>query len=490
MRPLPLMLVLLAGCFREPEAAGAVLALQLTDLAGESVAPLEAPRDLELSLSFAGAPDELAPLLLRGRFEAVLLSRLNLAHPNAVLAAQLVALSTERAPHALRSRPTEALAPGRYTLAWPHGSEPAAYPFTVSASPALGARWVESVPGDDATHVPPNLAFALVRFDGHVQGELSTALHGDGFSTRVELCSTLGLPEGDCAWLTPSLPLVPGRHELLLEAGLVTPGGAAVPARRLSFEVAPEADLLAPALGSTVCESDEQEVRGACWRSDERGLQLHGRCDEPCIATLSAGAQRAMAFSYAGELSLQLLPSAPSGLATLRLSDLAGNPSELSFPYARPELAAVIVDEVRADPLGPEPAQEYVELLNFGAEMVSLTGFTLSTDARQRGRPIAAGSLAPGERALLVGPQFDPRDLRDGPLPSDLKLVALDRSLGLANSGGELFLRDASGRRLARARSLAPLVEGQCSHRVGQSLRDDAWELDARGGCTPGADTP
>jgi hypothetical protein len=483
-----LLLVLLAGCFREPDGAATPLELRLSDLAGVSAGNDEAPRDLELSLSFAGVPDDAEPLLMRGHVDASLLQRLSFARPNAALAAQLVMLDMERAPHALRGHASEPLSPGRYTLVWPYG-EPRAFPFSVSSSPALGARWIESAPGDGASHVPPNLAHLLVRFDGHVQGSLASALHLEGFQVRVERCGAYGLPEGDCAWLTPSAPLADGRHELSLDAGLFTPGGAAIPAQRASFEVSGAADRSEPQLMTAGCALDERALGGACVRADDRRLFVRGNTDEPCFVTLLAGSQRAMTLSYAGEFALALAPRELQGVATLRLSDLAGNVRELSLSYELAPMAQLTIDELRSDPLGAEPAQEYVELLNFGTETVSLMGYTLSTDASEKGRAIASSStLAPGERALVVGPDFDPRDASDGALPSALKVLELSGALTLANAGGQVFLRDARGRRLSEARTIAPLVEGQCTHRVGAELRGETWELDAHGGCSPGAE--
>jgi hypothetical protein len=219
-------------------------------------------------------------------------------------------------------------------------------------------------------------------------------------------------------------------------------------------------------------------------------LLVHGATSEMVAASLIAGAARAMALSYAGEFSLAITPKDAQGSATLRLTDLAGNVSEvaLSYQLAR-DLGTLAIDELRPDPLGKEPAQEYVELLNFGTESVSLMGFTLSTDAFEKGRTIASSAtLAPGERALLVGPDFDPRDASDGLLPSGVRVIALSGALSLSNAGASVWLRDARGRRVAEARATAALVEGQCSHRIDEDFRAPAYELDAFGGCTPGGE--
>ena len=44
-------------------------------------------------------------------------------------------------------------------------------------------------------------------------------------------------------------------------------------------------------------------------------------------------------------------------------------------------LAPVVLTEVRADPDGPEPDQEYVENLNASDTPIDLTGFQISDDA-------------------------------------------------------------------------------------------------------------
>ncbi|HEY6878995.1 MAG TPA: lamin tail domain-containing protein [Polyangiales bacterium] len=480
-------LCLLVGCFREPESVSAPLALRIDDLTGVEVGSVEAPRDLELSLSFTVVPEALEPVLMRGHIDDELVTQLSLARPSAALMEQLLALQIERAPHALRARPTQTLAPGRYSLLWPYGTVPRAYPFSVSPSPALGARLVESAPGVDALNVPPNLARALLRFDGHVQGGLAAHVSLAGAQVSVERCSSMGFPEGDCVWLTPDVPLAPGTHELVIAEGLYTPGGAALAATRIRFQVAAQPDSTPPVLVPTRCAADEQAWSGACVRVDDRALTVRGASDEPVFATLSDGARRVAALTYAGTFELTL--RTPAGSTTLRLQDWAGNLVELAVPYTLAhDLATVAIDEVRSDPRGKEPAQEYVELLNFGSESVSLRGYTLSTDAFEKGRTIAAPVvLAPGERVLAVGPDFDPRDTADGPLPSSVRLVPLSGALSVSNRGETLFLRDLHGRRVSAAHVRAPLIEGQCSRRTGEDLRaSDAFELDPRGGCTPG----
>jgi hypothetical protein len=212
---------------------------------------------------------------------------------------------------------------------------------------------------------------------------------------------------------------------------------------------------------------------------------VRGTLDEAALLSLSSldhvAVRSVSALSYASAFELALVVPSDTSHAVLRALDLAGNVAELPIVYApAPELAAVTIDEVLADPRGKEPAQEWVELLNSALTPSSLMGFTLSTDPAERGRAITgAVVLAPEERALLVGPDFDARELADGALPAGVRLLALDGSLSIANGGATLYLRDALGRRVSTARLLAPMFEGQCSARLPPRAPVDATRLDA-----------
>jgi hypothetical protein len=173
------------------------------------------------------------------------------------------------------------------------------------------------------------------------------------------------------------------------------------------------------------------------------------------------------------------------------LADLAGNRTSTALEVAPLRgLSALAIVEVRADPLGPEPSQEYVELLNFGDTPLSIEGFTLSTDMFATGqRIVGAAVLAPGERLLVVAPDFDSAEASDGPLPAGVRLARLDRALALRNEGAALVLRDAKGQRLSASPALAGARAGQCIERVGSSFRSgalSAFRATLGGGCTPG----
>jgi hypothetical protein len=500
-------------------------ALVVRDLGGAAYDVHGAPRDALLSVAAPrdalGTLDE-ALLLVRGRFEGDLAARLAHARRSTSLLARSVPVQVEQAAHELRVRPAQALEPGTpYTLLWLLDEAAAqTFPFAVSADPALGARWVESWPSHEAS-VATHVARALLRFDGYVAADLPSHVHlldeaGTTLASQVEpfRCQALGLPAGDCAWVTPAAALPRGtRYTLSLDAGLRTLTGATVAPQRASFAVSSELDTSAPRFLEPRCALDEQRVDALCMRVEREHWVVRGNLDQSALITLTAlsdGAARSTAgLSHANGFELQLAASNLRALS-VRAENLAGQARDLSLTIdPPPALPALVIDEVMADPRGKEPAQEWIELLNSDLTPVSLMGFSLSTDESERGRAITLPVvLAPSERVLLVGPEFDARDVSDGDLPASLRRVPLAGSLSLANAGGVLMLRDAGGRRVAAARYPAALFEGQCSAmllaeapapadratadaqlRALRVLATRERELDPRGGCTPGRAT-
>jgi hypothetical protein len=105
----------------------------------------------------------------------------------------------------------------------------------------------------------------------------------------------------------------------------------------------------------------------------------------------------------------------------------------------------VVVSEVYANPVGAEPAQEWVELFNDGSSAASIGGCTLSDGGGSAILPDAI--LAPGAYALVVNPSFVADDGVDPP-PAQGTLIVRVGSLGqsgLSNEGEALVVRDPDG---------------------------------------------
>jgi hypothetical protein len=104
----------------------------------------------------------------------------------------------------------------------------------------------------------------------------------------------------------------------------------------------------------------------------------------------------------------------------------------------------VVINEVLAWPIGPSPAEEWVEIVNDGPAPAVLDGYVLEVGSRAT--PLPAATLAPGGFALIVSDTYTAVDGTDvPPAPGTLVLTVphLGRE-GLSKKGEVLTLYDAS----------------------------------------------
>jgi hypothetical protein len=132
----------------------------------------------------------------------------------------------------------------------------------------------------------------------------------------------------------------------------------------------------------------------------------------------------------------------------------------------------VIINEVLANPLGPEPASEWVEIVNDGRAPADLGGYSLQDGGGET--PLPPATLAPGAFALVVNEAFDEQDCSDPcPAPGTLLLRVLHLGKnGLANSGEALRLRDGDGATVSRFPASPKPKAGQSVARVAPAAPD------------------
>lgn len=475
------------------------ISLSVQDQSGATWDSESCPRVPNFVLNFAdGQPHDAARhvFLLRAAPSAQTKADLGSGKLNASTQAQLLPLTIEAYGAGLRARPDSALEPtAHYTLLWAEAHGAVELPIAVSASPAAGARLVQSLPGALDSRVPPNLTHVLLQFDGYVRGDATAARLLDQEGTEVGSpalltpCSTFGLGAGDCISIRPNSELSPARrYHIVLSEGLSDATLAPLPALDISFDTAAERDLEPPKLLPIDCVRDETRSGSLCLLESDELVTLRARSDENGLLELALPPQVRSALALAGEYTLAA-PLATPTRALLVLRDMAGNRTQLELALSpAANLAKVTIDELRVDPLGPEPSQEYVELLNFGDQPVSIMGFTLTDDPYAEGQRIAdERELLPGERVLVVAPDFDVADESDGEPVAGARFARLSGALSLRNDGAALLLRDAHGRRLSASPALTPAQPGQCIVRTGSASRSaSGFVLAADGGCTPG----
>jgi hypothetical protein len=340
-------------------------------------------------------------------------------------------------------------------------------------------------PAAGSSEVPVNLAGVVVRFPGPIAWGGAGLMLCDGAQT-VPTGPPAETPCGEGAagacyrvGLQDALP--PGVScAVALSAGAVDGGGAPVaPGVIGAFQDAAAPDTTPPALGDLAVR-----VSGPC-------LQISFTTDETAAATVTVSAGGAQVETPAGagqtrfDVAIPLggLPALATATVSVNAVDLAGNqassaPFAFTTPAAVPPLA---ITEVLANPAGPEPQQEYVELRNLGDAEVSLGGLRLADS--KGGDDLTGQTLAAGGYALVVTATYDPTAGPDpAPRPGTL-LVRVDTRLGsdgLSNGGepvqllqGEAVVSSYGGWVAVSAGSW----NGKAVHRLVQSACDGpaAW---------------
>jgi hypothetical protein len=483
--------------------------LSAVDARGEVASLQVLPRRPRLSIALRAqpsAPDQ-GPWLLDGAADAELLRDLQALPLTAAQLSRSVALRQRWDGQRLELEPVTALQPGgTYTFALPRKAaagqpEPMMVELRVDDSPHAGAALRATFPPAEASAVPRELACAVLSFDGIVRGsargvwlEDERGLAHPAVSKDVP-CDEYDTAAFSCIELRPQAPLAAaGRYVLRTGRELTDDHGATLSELHAPFTTrAQDGQESAPWQGRP-CAVDEQALPFGCALLSDTSmtLQLFHNPGLRVVAQLD-------------DQRLALLPTAAAG--TARFSELVPEHSytlqldtydasmhnerrtwQLQTPAALPTLA---ITEVRADPNGPEPAQEYVELWNFGAAAVAMGGLLLSDSPAELGVALPdEPRLEPDAHALLVSDAFDAADARDEAPAAGALLVRMGKTVtraGLANAGEPLYLRTADGQRISSAPGQPAARAGQCLVRTRVDADrledDDAWSLAA---CTPG----
>jgi hypothetical protein len=172
---------------------------------------------------------------------------------------------------------------------------------------------------------------------------------------------------------------------------------------------------------------------------------------------------------------------------SLLTTDGVSLPFELDVTTA-PAARHLVLSEVLANPLGPEPTSEWIELVNDSARAVDLGGLWLE-DATSRSA-LPSELLAPHETALLVGAGFRASAL-DAPIAPGTRLLTLEAlgARGLSNAGEALLLVGPEGI-VARFPALAaPHAGRSLARRSFEGADDDPATFGEHGGAgaSPGS---
>jgi hypothetical protein len=252
----------------------------------------------------------------------------------------------------------------------------------------------------------------------------------------------------------------------------------------------PLVHAVSPPPTAVSCGDGEVALGLGCLRVLDDRVELRG--PEPASHTI-LGPGGAGGLLWAGE-SLVVPGLVPAREYAVRASMVIGDGTVVTDEregIAADPLPHVVINEVLANAVGPEPQSEWVELFNDGTLSVELGGWTLADAATETSLPVA--TLGSGEYALIVREDYEPdAELDVAPVLGTrlLRVTELGRG-GLANGGELLRLRSPDGVVRSRFPALAAAQAGESVARRHPWLADDdadAFGPHAAPGASPGAE--
>jgi hypothetical protein len=406
-------------------------------------APLEAaPRVLRLGATMDGFTfDPTRMALVEGTIGTQILDELKTQKVSAALTKRLVPVLTWSAGGGEVLAPEVPLAAGAiYTLVM--ADVPAYLPITIvatDATPLLSRLWPPQGAsgtaafavwcGDD---IVPRVDTAAVPAPGGLAGDI---LRGAVTAGAGERCLRFEADSGGMdGGAAPSVP--PPVVAAAEDASIVV----RLDPRPLEVDAAP-----AP-LVRAACTSDEVAFGPGCGRLvDDR---LYGRsAGVPLLwAVAGAGTDSVFAAASGDPFVIAGLPPSTDILLDVAAIDTGGVVSRTLFSARTlPPEPHVVINEVLAYPLGPEPAQQWVEILNDGPAPAVLDGYVLHVGSGVT--PLPGGTLPPGGFALIVDEAYVAAGGPDVAPAAGTRILTVPSlgKKGLSTAGVELALLDGDG---------------------------------------------
>jgi hypothetical protein len=420
--------------------------------------------------------------LVRGEPSAALLDAIDRPPLPARARTALVAVRTVVAASTVRLTPRRALAPSsRYTLVV--GSR-VQVGGRVLGKPTLRAFTTASL--DEAAPIlelldPPDGAAGVVRNLRQVHARVSHVIEPLG-ATLVDdedqpVAASVAPDDCDsCLQLTLSEPLAARRHyRLIADPMAVDAAGRVVFGDPPGFDSSDELRA-----GPTVLEAPSVEAADGC-------VVARFGTDVATTGRLCVGdACTTDGPTRVHELALPV----PAGEAAAQLSAW----DETTLPPATAGITVSVssvplrITEVLTDPLGPRLANQFVELWNFGAAPVELSGLVLSDPEGQDALPPL--TVGPGAYALVVPDGYAPDGVDPSPSPGAVIAPISDGRLGgrgLRVAGEPVWIEDAAGHPITRWGGYPlMLARGQSVTRVGTCDVPSSFRATPSGGATPG----
>jgi hypothetical protein len=236
------------------------------------------------------------------------------------------------------------------------------------------------------------------------------------------------------------------------------------------FQTSPEFAELSPA----ECQGAEVTFGPGCASVDGDRAVIRGPAGITFWALSSIEGRHFQILDADSRLVVPNLRQLTDGVLNAIVFDLAGRSqrvqAHLTLPLPAPRL---VINEVMSNPLGTEPSEEWVELMNAGDTDAIIQGYTLADGGGQVKLPNMV--LEPGAFVVLARDDFTGGTAGDV-APFDgtviVRLSELAKN-GLANSGEPVKLIDAKGTVVSSFPSRASERAGTSIARRDPSVLDD-----------------
>lgn len=415
-----------------------------------------------------GAPDPSDLILIEGEISAASLQRYRERETTETLAERVIPSRVEASPKTLILRPQQLLLTGqRYSVI---AREGVVARFLVGAD--FGVGYLTRVwPPRDSSQAT---AQSIYCGSSAPTQPTTAALFPSGVTAEIlPGIDRHGLASGSCVRVIPQI-------------SMDSPLQLQPPPRVLGYALEPSAFRAGVArdqVASRPCSGSETSIGPGCLEVENGRAIVRGPAAPTFWAVSSALGWRSLVVPENSSFAFPV-SSAEVGLnVQITVFDLSGRSMESSIDIAGvPAAGHVILNEVMSNPSGPEPAEEWIELLNAGDDAAEMVGWKLCDEGSQVELPPMR--LEPRAFVLLVRSDYVGGVANDVPPASETALVRLSQlgKSGLLNSGESLRLVDALGR-------LVSTFPGIPSSRDGVSVarRDPLTLDDEKNGFAPHA---
>lgn len=154
------------------------------------------------------------------------------------------------------------------------------------------------------------------------------------------------------------------------------------------------------------------------------------------------------------------------------------------------ELPKIVINEVLYDPIGREPAQEFIELYNWGSSSINLNGWKIKDEGGEDTLP--EYEIQPNQFVVIVGENYSFNNSPDPvpPLETTIIMHGALGSNGLKNTGERIYLYDNEGNLVSYFPYAKKTSQEGCSwERVSPLLPDTSpqnWAQNLNHSSTPG----